>query len=377
MARIAVNTRLLLADKLEGIGRFSFETLKRITTSHPEHNFFFLFDRPFSPEFIFSENITPLIIGPRARHPLLFIWWFEQALPPVLHSLKPDLFLSPDGFLSLKARVKSLPVIHDINFLHYPDDLSFLVSRYYNYFFPRFAAKADFIATVSEFSQKDIISSYHIAPERLGVVYNGVSDGFKPLAENEAQETRNRFTDGKPFFLYVGSLQPRKNLAALMKAYAVFRKNHSSEIRLVIAGSKYLWTSEMEQTLRSHPWKQDIVFTGRVKETDLQALTASALALTYIPKYEGFGIPLIEAMACGTPVIASAVSSIPEVCGDAAILCNPSDVQQVADAMARIAFDDALRKGLIAKGLNRHTRFNWDNTSSRLWKCMEKTMATC
>lgn len=377
MARIVVNTRLLLADKLEGIGRFSFETLRRITASHPEHQFFFLFDRPFSPDFIFSDNITPLIVGPRARHPLLFIWWFEQALPPVIRSLRPDLFLSPDGFLSLKASVKSLPVIHDINFFHYPRDLSFQVSRYYNHYFPRFAAKADFIATVSEYSKNDIAATYRIPADRIGVVYNGVSEGFAPVSDSSAQEIRNRFSGGKPYFLYVGSLQPRKNLSLLMQAFGIFKEKSGSDAKLLLAGSRYRWTSEMENTYSNHPNKNDILFTDRVEEADLHKLTAAALALTYIPKYEGFGIPLIEAMASGVPVIASSVSSIPEVCGDAALLCNPSSSDEVADAMKRIADDQMLRQTLIQRGLNRQKDFSWDKTAARLWLCMEKTMGLC
>jgi glycosyltransferase involved in cell wall biosynthesis len=377
MARIAVNTRLLLADKLEGIGRFSFETLRRITVSHPEHSFFFLFDRPFSADFIFSDNITPLIIGPKARHPLLFVWWFEYALPPVLRSLKPDLFLSPDGFLSLKAKVRSLPVIHDINFHHHPRDLSYTVSRYYNYYFPRFAAKADRIATVSEFSKKDISATYHYPSDLIDVVYNGVSDGFKQASESEVFQTRKKYSNGKPFFLYLGSLQPRKNLVMLMKAYGIFRSRVESEVKLILAGSAYMWTSEMEKVLNAHPQKDDIVLTGRVEEKELHALLAAALALTYIPKYEGFGIPLIEAMASGTPIIASSVSSIPEVCDDAAILCNPNSAEEVAEAMMKISGDNMLRQHLVDKGLSRQQKFSWDNTASGLWRCIEKTMIPC
>ena len=118
--KIAVNTRLLLKDKLEGIGWFSYETLKRITTQHPEHQFYFIFDRPFTDEFIFSYNIEPVVIGPPARHPVLWYYWFEFRLPGLLKKINPDIFLSPDGYLSLKSHFKSIAVIHDLNFIHYP-----------------------------------------------------------------------------------------------------------------------------------------------------------------------------------------------------------------------------------------------------------------
>src|ERR1039457_2407091 len=157
---IAVNTRLLIKDKLDGIGWFTYESLKRITVQHPEHSFYFIFDRKFNPEFIFSNNITPIVLYPQARHPLLFYLWFEYSLSSLLKRLNADLFLSPDGYLSLKSDTKSLAVIHDLNFEHYPNDLPFLVRKYYRYYFPKFANKATIIATVSEFSKQDNVKQY-------------------------------------------------------------------------------------------------------------------------------------------------------------------------------------------------------------------------
>ena len=146
---IAVNTRLLLKDQLEGIGWFTYESLKRITKNHPDHKFLFLFDRPFSEEFIFSDNITPLVVSPATRHPFLWWWWFEQSLPKIFHKHEPDVFLSPDGFLSLSysapagtKQCKQLPVIHDLNFEYYPEDIPFIARRYYKKYFPLYAKKA-------------------------------------------------------------------------------------------------------------------------------------------------------------------------------------------------------------------------------------------
>ena len=127
---IAINTRLLLHNRLEGIGWFTYETLKIITRSHPEHHFIFLFDRPFHEEFIFSDNITPVVLFPQSRHPFLWYWWFEFSVPAALKKHRADIFLSPDGYLSLCAKTPSLPVIHDLNFEHYPEDLPWVVRRY-------------------------------------------------------------------------------------------------------------------------------------------------------------------------------------------------------------------------------------------------------
>ena len=121
--RIAVNTRLLIKNRLDGMGWYKYHTLKRMTVAHPEHEFYFIFDRPFDAEFIFSDNITPLITSPPARHPVLWYFWFEVSIPRLFSKIKPDLFLSPDGYLSLSTKVPSVPVIHDINFHHRPFDL--------------------------------------------------------------------------------------------------------------------------------------------------------------------------------------------------------------------------------------------------------------
>ena len=149
--RIAVNTRLLIKNKLDGMGWFCCETMKIITRNHPEHEFIFIFDRNYDKDFIFSENITPKIVRPVTRHPVLWYIWLEWVLPFKLKKWKADIFVSPDGFLSLRSGIPAIPVIHDINFLHRPKDLPFTTRIYYNYFFPEFARKATRIGTVSEY----------------------------------------------------------------------------------------------------------------------------------------------------------------------------------------------------------------------------------
>ncbi|MGK0286304.1 MAG: glycosyltransferase involved in cell wall biosynthesis, partial [Salibacteraceae bacterium] len=146
--KIAVNTRLLLPGKLEGIGWFTYETLKRITQAHPEHEFLFLFDRDHSEEFIFGDNVTPIKVPLQARHPILYYIWFEWLVPPILRRHKVDLFLSPDGYLSINSEKPQLAVIHDINFEYYPRHLPWFARKYYRFFFPKFAEKARRIATV-------------------------------------------------------------------------------------------------------------------------------------------------------------------------------------------------------------------------------------
>ncbi|MBO7628806.1 MAG: hypothetical protein J6S87_02525, partial [Bacteroidales bacterium] len=137
--KIAVNTRLLLKDRLEGIGQFTFETLQRITRNHPEHQFFFLFDRKYDESFLFSDNITPIVVFPQARHPYLWYLFFEYSIPLKIRKIKPDLFLSTDGWIPTKLGIPVVNVIHDLNFLHHPEFVPPVVRRYYDRYFPKFA----------------------------------------------------------------------------------------------------------------------------------------------------------------------------------------------------------------------------------------------
>ena len=371
---IAVNTRMLLPNRMEGIGYFSFETLRRMVEQHSEHQFLFLFDRPYAPEFIFGSNVIPVVAFPPARHPLLWYWWFEISLPRILKRYRPSVFLSPDGYLPLHDPTPSLAVIHDINFEHYPLDLPFAFRKYYTHYFPRFARKARRIATVSEFSKKDISVHYGISPELIDVVYNGASEKFHPIDEPAATKIRQQLTDGNPYFLLVSSLHKRKNIVNLLKAFDQFKKSSGSPMRFVFAGSKRWWTPEMETAYESMEYRQHVLFTGRVDDNHLADYTAAAFAAVYVSNFEGFGIPIVEAMQCRVPVITSNISAMPEIAGGAALLADPFSVTSIADAMTRLVKDEPLRKSLAEAGERRAMAFGWDKTAGLLWESLMKTL---
>lgn len=371
---IVVNTRLLVPDRLDGIGRFTFETLQRITQAQPNSHFVFLFDRKIHEDFIFSQNITPVKLFPPARRPWLFNAWLNYSVAGVLRDLQPALFLSPDGFLPLKGKTPCLPVIHDLNFEHYPVDLPVNIKNWYKKKFPLFANRATRIATVSAFSKNDIASKYNIEKNKIDVVYNGAAHGFQPLTEVQILETRKKITGGAPYFLYIGALHPRKNLERLVRAYGEFRRKNDSQTKLVIAGENYWKYSGLQNAIDSLPDKNEIIFTGRVPETELYLLTGAALALTYIPYFEGFGIPIIEAMACDIPVITSNVTAMPEVGGDAALYVDPFSEESISSALTLIDKDESLRNNLIAKAKIQRENFSWDKTAHALWTSIEKTV---
>ena len=368
---IAVNTRLLLPNRLEGIGWFTYQTLKRICNNHPEHNFIFIFDRSYSDEFIFSKNITPIVLPPPTRHPILWYIWFNFMIPVALKKIKADVFLSPDGMLSLYTKVPQVPVIHDINFMYNPQQLPFFVRNFYCRYFPKFAKIADNIATVSEYSRKDISKIFNIKPEKITVCYNSTNELYTPIKDEIKLQTKQRITGGKEYFIFIGALNPRKNIPGLLKSYEIFRQNTKFDQKLVIVGAAMHLTDEINKTLSEMRFKDDVIFLGRLPVNELHLVLASAIALVYIPFFEGFGIPLVEAMSCDVPIISGNTTSLPEVVGDAALICSPTDHKLVAEYMTKISEDDKLRNSLINKGRIQREKFSWDISADNLWKCVE------
>lgn len=367
---IAVNTRLLIPDRLDGIGWFTSETLKRITTSHPEHQFLFLFDRQIPDQFVFSSNIEPLSLFPPARHPVLWHWWMEYSVGKILRSRNPDLFLSPDGYLCLSSDTPSLPVIHDINFHHRPADLPFPTREYYRRQFPKFTRKAIRIATVSEYSKQDIAQSYSIDPEKIDVVYNGVNPIFRPVSKEEREKTRSRLTAGEGYFLFVGMIHPRKNLINLLLAFDQFKELSHDGIKLIIVGEPMFRNRMLWSTLKKMKFRDEVKFIGRQSPEQLRLILGSALALTFVSFIEGFGIPILEAMQCDVPVITSNTTSMPEISGGAALLVDPFSVGSIKKGLLRITEDSKLRDDLIAMGRKQREKFSWEKTSGKLWSSM-------
>lgn len=372
---IAVNTRMLLKDRLDGTGWFAYQTLKRIARAHPEINFIFLFDRQFDKEFIFSQNITPIVVWPPTRHAFLYYLWFQVRVKSILNKIKPDLFLSPDGLLSLGASCKQLAVIHDINFKHNPKDMQLWTGKFFNYYFPKYAQAADRIAAVSQFTKQDIIKEYNIDPNKIDIVYNAADEGFRPIGAEEKTKTRKKFSQGEEFFIFVGSVSPRKNIPRLLQAFDLFKKENKSNLKLVIVGANFWGKNEIQKTLNSLAFKKDVIFTGRVSDTDLKNLMASAFCLVYTPYFEGFGIPLIEAMQSDIPIISANVTSMPEVAGNAALYVDPFKVEDIKNAMAKIYTDATVQKKLIDEGKIQREKFSWDQSADQLWTCITKTMA--
>lgn len=372
--KIAVNTRLVIKNKMDGIGLFTWQTFSLLANQHPEIDFYFLFDRKPDEEFITAKNVHPIIVHPITKHIYIFPYWYQIALKRVLKKLKPDIFIATDGMFPLNSNKKTLAIIHDLNFEHHPEMLPKNVLNYYKKYFPKFAQKATRIATVSEFSKKDIAQTYQIYSSKIDVVFNGASKNFKPISEVEKQAIKDKFTEGTDYFLFVGTIHPRKNVPMLLKAFNQFKTESGTTLKLLIAG-KTMWSNtETTQLLNELEHKAAIVFTGRINDSELAELTAAAKAITYIPIFEGFGIPLLEGMQCGVPVITSNITSMPEVVGDAGILVNPFNQNEIAQAMQKITVDKNFHEELSSKSILQAKRFSWEKTAQFVMDAIKKTI---
>lgn len=367
---IAVNTRILVSGKLEGIGNFTAEILKRLVKWHPDYEFHFIFNYPPKDEFIFGDNIVSHVIPPPAKHPILVKIWYDFSLKRILRKIKPDVFLSPDAITSLTIDIKRLTVMHDIGFVHRPQDLPNSWSKFYNRYSKQFAEKSNRIATVSEYSKKDIVNTYNINPEKIDVIFNGVKDSFHPASPEKIK----KLTNNQEYFFYIGSLHPRKNIINLLKGFNQFKNKTNNGVRLVIGGDFLFQSNEIKSALNELECKNQIILTGRLTEKDLNIWLSGAIALTYIPYFEGFGIPLLEAMKCKTPILTSNVTSLPEVGSNAAIYVNPESLNDIANAMNRMYTDEVLRAKLIEKGQERLKNFSWDKSAKLLWESIQKTI---
>lgn len=367
MARIALNARLLIEGRLEGIGWFTHECYQRMVASHPEHEFQLLFDREPSPEFRYGDNAQEMRLLPPARRPFLYDFWFDYALTRQLHRWKADVFLSTDGMLSRRTEVPQIPVFHDLNFMHYPEWMPAREAKYYRSRFPEFARCARRILTVSDFSRNDIVSQFDVPPGKIDVVSNAPASDYTPIDSNELRMMQRKLlTAGPSYFVFVGSLHPRKNIKGLLDAFCAYRRIGGKNDLLIVGES--MWSEEM----RSQP---GVHFCGRMERKALATAVASSEGLIFIPWFEGFGVPIVEAFASGVPVIASNRTSMPEVCGGAAAaLVEPDDIEGIASQMKRLDADVAFRDAAIQRGLQRAQAFSWEESAAQMWRCVQQVL---
>lgn len=373
--KIAVNTRFLTSRQQEGVGWYTHEIMRRIVAAHPEDEFYFFFDRPFEEAFIYADNVKGIVCHPPARHPFLFYAWLEWGLAPKLKSLQPDVFFSPDGFLPLSTDVACVPVIHDLAHQAFPAHIPFWQRQYYNYFIPKFAAKAKKILTVSNATKDDLVQRYGLEVKKIAVAYNACRSDFRPLENEEKSAILQKVTGGSNYFICISAIHPRKNIERLIRAFAQFKKENTSDIKLLLVG-KMAWKALSIKQLKDElGLDEDLLYLPYVAEEELPELLGAALAMIYVSLLEGFGMPLVEAMQAEIPIITSNVSAMPEIAGTAALLVDPLDIGAIADAMGKIYKEKETRKALCRAGKKELERFNWDESAEKVYQVLKQAIS--
>ena len=265
-------------------------------------------------------------------------------------------------------RGKLLLTVHDLSFLYIPDSFSTFDGVKDRLLVPFFIKRARAVLTVSEYSRRDIVDAYHTPYDRVRVHYNGVDPVFKPVEDAaSARRTLEGYAvpGNAPYILFVGRINRRKNLTRLVSSFNALKAKGFGQ-SLVIAGAKDFLPDEDEAAIMGSPYAGDIIFTGFMPHSHLPMLYGLADLFVYPSLYEGFGLPCLEAMACGCPVVSSDCTSLPEVVGDAGILVRPDDGEALTGAMEKMLSDDTFRRDCIKKGLDRAGRFTWESVAGTL-----------
>ncbi len=364
---------MLLENRMEGIARFNYEILKRIVKQHPEDQFYFFFDRPYSQKFIFADNVIPKVIFPPTRHPFLLTYWLEYRLKKELKRINPDVFFSGDTYIPLNLGIPTIVVSHDLAYLHHNGYQRFFDRNYYKFFFKKFHQNAQKIIAVSEFTKNDIIAKYNISPSKIEVVYNAGNGHFYPVIQNIKDKIKSELTGGNPYFVYLGSIHPRKNLVTLVKGFNIFKSNNNNKFRLAIIGRPAWKTKEFYKTVDSSPFREQIIIK-QISREKLPDYIGSAEAMFYVSLFEGFGIPILEGFEAGIPVVTSNSSSMPEVANDAALLVDPHSPESIAEAMTKLSDDSRLKSSLIMKGNDRLKSFSWDDSAEKTYRIIKQVV---
>jgi len=368
-ARIGIDYTAAV-QQAAGIGRYSRELVKALAALSPEK------EAPAYRLFVASAGRVslPALPGPnfawrptRLTERWLARLWYRLHLPLWIQTWTGplDLFHATDFFLPpVKPGTRTLVTVHDLSFVRQPETTMPGMSRQLNQWAPRSVRQADHVIAVSEATRQDLIELYQTPPQKISVLYHGVTTDFQPVtAPDRLAEVRQKYGLGsQPFILSVGTIQPRKNYQRLIQAFAAL----DPALALVIIGSKgWRYEATFNEVARCGLTGR-VHFLGFVADADLPAMYSAASLFVYPSLYEGFGLPALEAMACGTPVIASNQSALPEVVGEAGLLIDPHDVEALAAAMSRLLADTDLRQKLAQAGQARAAQFTWTGMAAQL-----------
>jgi glycosyltransferase involved in cell wall biosynthesis len=346
-----------------GIGTYVRNLVRHLAQIDRETTYFLFCDRADQATLRdLAENFVPVVdrsAGYRIKE--------HFSIPLKVHRLGADLLHSPHYVLPLLCRQRSVVTIHDCIHLLFPEYLpNRLAPRYAREMMGSAIRRSDLVLTVSEASRRDILSFYpQTSPDRVCVVPNAIDEAMlQDPGEEEMERVRERYQIRGRFILYAGNIKPHKNLERLITAFGLLKQRPGHEdLKLLIIGDEVNKYGGLRRSVEAAGIRHDVRFFGFVPERTLAALYRLADVFAFPSLYEGFGLPPLEAMACGTPVLTSRISSLPEVVGDAALLVDPYDVEDIASGLERLLGDEGLRAGLVTRGHARVKQFSWERSA--------------
>lgn len=355
--RIGIDARLVYYHKA-GIGQYILRLTQALAQINSEDSFVLFASRKDNTRIATQANFRRVRLWTPSHHRFERLALSVELMPYAL-----DLLHSPDFIPPLRARCPSVITVHDLAFLLYPRFLTRDSARYYGQV-DLAARQADHIIAVSESTKRDVIRLLGVPEDKITVIHEAAHPLFAPVTNPEALErTRARYQLPEKFFLFVGTVEPRKNLPTLLRAFRGLRDKYKSTASLILVGNRGWLADEVDRVIAELQLGDAVRFLGGIPNDELVYLYNAASAFVFPSFYEGFGLPPLEAMACGTPVITSNVSSLPEVVGDAALLINPENVDELTVAMSRVLADEKLRREMRDKGLKRAQLFSWERAA--------------
>lgn len=355
--RIGLDARLVFYHQA-GIGQYILRLTNALAALDHENEYFLFQSRKDSTRLSDAPNFHRRVLWTPSHHRFERLAMSAEMLPYPL-----DVFHSPDFIPPRKMRAPTVITIHDLAFLLYPRFLTPDAARYYGQIDPAARTAAHVIA-VSHSTKRDVTRLLGVPENKVSVIYEAAHSTTRPIPRDEARaHVKAKFGLEGDFILFVSTIEPRKNLPTLLAAYSKLRDNYKSQARLVVAGHKGWLTDEVDQAVEKYKLHNQVCFLGSVPTPELAYLYNAARVFALPSFYEGFGLPPLEAMASGTPVVVSNVSSLPEVVGDAGLLVDPNDAEAWTVSLHRVLTDHALHAEMSTKGLARAAHFSWERAA--------------